>query len=92
MKRSNTRRDTMKSSWERIPICREYFQYDGVERKTVSLSPVNRVALRRELYLADQEELVGTVDREDTRRDCGRARAVLFGRLMSRESGRPNLA
>ena len=82
----------MKSSGERIPVCREYFQYDRVEGKTVSLSKVNRVALRRESYLADQEELVGTVDREDKRRDCGRARAVLFGQLMSRESGRPNLA
>ena len=53
---------------------------------------VNRVALRRESFLVDREVLVGTGDRQDKRRDYGRARDVLFGRLMSRESGRPTLA
>jgi hypothetical protein len=93
-----------------IPVCREFSNDVGVEGKTVSLSKVNRVAesffvdrevpvlvgTGEELFFVDREVLVGTGDRQDKRRDCGRARAVLFEgqtrKLTSRKSVRPNLA
>ena len=54
------------------------------------------VGTGEELFFVDREVRVGTGDRQDKRRDYGRARAVLFEgqtrKLTSRKLGRPNLA